>query len=160
MTVQKTTVNLREVANQIIPETKRIVKEIREDIKKNHKIIQSSAAQRKIALEGFNSFLDKIFEFEEFYGKGYLVSQEYFVFLDARLSLETRTKSVFACFRCGCVVATSKLVKIEHDLKHLCHDGEYGNGDRTSWFYLYATFVRNEKLKEAIAILDKIMKEK
>lgn len=116
--------------------------------------------QINMARHGFKAFFDKMIKFEYLMGEGYMIAQEYSIFINAMLSLESYTRSMFTCLRCGKIINISELKMNENVAQHECSEGEFGFGNRTSWLYIYATFVKNITLKKALALLDEIIEEK
>lgn len=128
--------------------------------KKPRSTIRLTNEQRNLARDGFKSFFLTMIEYEnKFKNASFVLNPEYSIFINSRLALESYTKSMYVCFRCGEIESISNLVKDKGILKHECFDEELGNGDRTSWLYIYATFVRNKSLKEAMTYLDELMEK-
>ena len=176
--------NYRDTCEKIPNETNLLIEKIKDEIKenhirkyrgeeKNHKLFRLTGEQHELARQGFKSFFDRLNDFtifyEEYIGVGSVLSPLYDVFYNVKIALESYTRSMFCCLRCGEIVPVSKLQVTDQTNNnklrwstsriayHRCEDEEFGSGNRSSWLAIYATFVRNEYLKEAFNILDMIM---
>lgn len=115
--------------------------------------------EKKLAERGFLNHFNKLAEYEKWAGNSSMVRPEFKLFLAVHEALDSYTRSMFACLRCGFIVPVPSLDKINGTLMHKCLDGLYGDGIRSSWLNLYATFIKNESYKKAILLLDERMEE-
>lgn len=158
----------REICEQIPQATLEAVDKLKKEIEENEirdlrgdpsktkkrKTIRLTTEQHQLAADSFKSFFEVMIAYLKFYsvvaGKGAKVSPLYNIFVYGKLALESYTRSMFTCFDCGEIIPIKDLVVKNRIAYHPCEEGILGRGNRTSWLYIYATFVKNQKLKEAL----------
>lgn len=137
------------------------VRGLRGEKKRIRSTTRLTSEQQDIARKRFRSFWERMKDYDTFFeeniGKGGKISPYYDAFTYTRLALESYTRSMFSCFRCGEITSVSNLKVKNRIAYHQCDDDEMGHGNRTSWLYLYATFVRNKYYKKAFDLLNQIL---
>ena len=147
----------KKISNSTVVAVQTIRTEKKNDKTKKSATIRLTNHEKNLAIDGFSSFFNKMERTKKILNDDFIFSPLSSVFINARLALESYTKSVFACKRCGEISGLTRLKNVHSTLKHLCDDGGYGGGERTSWLYIYATFVKNDDLKEALKLLDELI---
>lgn len=163
----------RESCENIPDETIRLEKQMRDEITNSEirkqrgnkwsrrSTIRLTSEQKDIAKQKFKAFFERMIDYDYFFktniGKHPTISPYYDVFTYARLALESYTRSMYTCFRCGEIVSVNVLKTKDRIAYHQCDDGEAGYGSRTSWLYIYATYVDNKYMIEAMGHLNTIL---
>lgn len=154
---QTTLIVVGEVRREIIRNKLKNVKNTQKREQIKNSTTRLTNHQKNLSREGFKSFFEKMENTKNILNDDYSFSILSSVFVRARFALESNTKSLFACIRCGTISGLSELKNVNSMLKHLCDDGDYGVGERTSWLYVYATFVRNDALKKSLKLLEELI---